>query len=214
MQQASSVCSGCLRGGFLAQRRQQCVQRAWLTRSSHQYTSRPLRGIRRSRSIRHSPARSFTVEASSQQNSRKRSQGSGLLRIPGPWWLLAGVLPATGLVGAFAVALLFGSLGVAASLFWVCGAAIASTLGIFIFAPWLVLAATLTAALTLPLTAAVGFFLFQRWRTARLAQEMQERKSAAEAASAEGKPLDADRQEAVRLAEELRDFDAQLGRRR
>lgn len=47
--------------------------------------------------------------------------------------------------GAFAVALLFGSLGVVASLFWICGAAIASTLGIFIFAPWLVLAATLTA---------------------------------------------------------------------
>ena len=71
-----------------------------------------------------------------------------------------------------------------------------------------------TQALTLPLTAAVGFFLFQRWRTARLAQEMQARKAASEAASAAGKPLDEDRQEAARLADELRDFDAQLGRRR
>ena len=50
-----------------------------------------------------------------------------------------------GTSGAFAGALLLGSLGVVATLFWVCGAAIASTLGIFIFAPWLILAATLTA---------------------------------------------------------------------
>lgn len=69
-------------------------------------------------------------------------------------------------------------------------------------------------AFTLPLTAGVGFFLFQRWRTARLAQEMQDRKAAAGAAAAAGEPLDEDRLEAARLAEELRDFDAQLGRRR
>lgn len=72
----------------------------------------------------------------------------------------------------------------------------------------------LAQAFTLPLTAAIGFFVYQRLRKARLAQEMQERKAAAEAAAAANQPVDEEKQEAARLAQELRDFDSQLGQRR
>ncbi len=68
-------------------------------------------------------------------------------------------------------------------------------------------------AFTLPITAAIGFFVFQRLRKAKLAQEMQERKEAADAAAAANQPVDEERRESARLAQELRDFDSQLDRR-
>ncbi len=43
------------------------------------------------------------------------------------------------------MALLVGSLGVVSALFWAGGVAIASLLGVALFAPWLILAASLTA---------------------------------------------------------------------
>ena len=69
-------------------------------------------------------------------------------------------------------------------------------------------------AFTLPLTLGVGFFVYQRLRKARLAQEMQDRKAAASAAAAANEPVDEEKQEAARLAQELQDFDAVLDRRR
>ncbi len=69
-------------------------------------------------------------------------------------------------------------------------------------------------AFTLPLTAAVGFFLYKRVQKAKLAQEMQERKATSETAAIRDQPVDEEQQEAARLAQELRDFDSMLGRRR
>ena len=69
-------------------------------------------------------------------------------------------------------------------------------------------------AFTLPLTAAVGFFLHKRVQKAKLAQEMQERKATSETAAIRDQPVDEEQQEAARLAQELRDFDSMLGRRR